>query len=304
MSDGTLDQSSRRHVPWRHFLKSKMMSAESGGNFGFGTRSQSMDGSFFKEDLRRSSLTPEVLKTGMDCLANSQSDITQSKFGMESIIERERRLIRDYELRERSSSTPDCSLGMDFEGHPLAQRDQKRHRSLRIGANFRRWLILRLETGKNRKRAMEDVKKAHKAMSTAEDMLLQMEKALDQEEEFLHQRADQLRRQSVELFKVVKQPSSGNDYAYDNRAVEDLTDSDEDNTDFITETSEVKVDQDEDSSSLSVFNLNLGSPEYFHQNADGFLEHLETPTEQRTFDYLIEDSSTFSNDKEECHTKL
>lgn len=59
---------------------------------------------------------------------------------------------------------------------------------------------------------MEDVKKAHKAMSTAEEMLFQMEKALDQEEEFLHQRADQLRRQSVELFKVkcVEKTINGN----------------------------------------------------------------------------------------------
>ncbi len=42
-------------------------------------------------------------------------------------------------------------------------------------------------------------------MSAAEDMLTQMEGALEAEEEVLQQRANQLRRESVGAFKTVAQ---------------------------------------------------------------------------------------------------
>lgn len=102
----------------------------------------------------------------------------------------------------------------------------------------------------------------------------------------------------------MKQTSSGNDFAYINKGADHSSDSEEDIHDIDGDTSEVKVDPDEDSSSISTFDLNLTPSSDFHQNGDGFLEHLETPTEHRTFDYLIDDSSIMHNDKEECQTKL
>ena len=55
---------------------------------------------------------------------------------------------------------------------------------------------------KARKKANEDMKKAEKAMTAVTDMVCSMGDNMVKEEQFLAVRADELRRQSIDIFKV------------------------------------------------------------------------------------------------------
>lgn len=63
-------------------------------------------------------------------------------------------------------------------------------------------MVLRVETFKAQKKANEDMRKAEKAMNAVTEMVCSMEDDMIKEEQILALRADELRRQSVDIFKV------------------------------------------------------------------------------------------------------
>ena len=69
--------------------------------------------------------------------------------------------------------------------------------------SLKRWLHFQLETGKTRSKAKEDIRMAKRAMIAAEEVITQMEDSLVLEEASLDFRARELRRQSLETFKIV-----------------------------------------------------------------------------------------------------
>ena len=69
--------------------------------------------------------------------------------------------------------------------------------------SLKRWLHFQLETGKTRSKAKEDIRMAKRAMIAAEEVITQMEDSLVLEEASLDFRARELRRQSLETFKIM-----------------------------------------------------------------------------------------------------
>ena len=63
-------------------------------------------------------------------------------------------------------------------------------------------MVLRVETFKAQRKANEDMKRAEKAMDKVTDMVCSMEDTMVKEEHLLNVRAAELRRQSVDIFKV------------------------------------------------------------------------------------------------------
>lgn len=148
----------------------------------------------------------------MECLVNSHKDISFAKKEIEYLIERSKRAIHVCEKSASQRSLREVAAATSAEPKKKYERIHgtfgvraliRLSNSRMPGPSLLKRLQLQLETGKTTRRAKEDLKKAQRAMSAAEDMITQIGESLDMEEEALNWRANQLRRQSAEAFKIM-----------------------------------------------------------------------------------------------------
>merc|ERR550532_208947 len=132
--------------------------------------------SYSKSCPMRVESVSKVVKDTIGSIAESEKEVESAARGMEYIISKERRAIEEFERKSQINGGR---------------------------GTLRGWITLKKESEKNRRAALEDMRRAMEAVKVAEGNVIALGDRLEEDERELQERATALRRKSCDLFKKV-----------------------------------------------------------------------------------------------------
>jgi len=132
--------------------------------------------SYSKSCPMRVESVSKVVKDTIGSIAESEKEVESAARGMEYIISKEKRAIEEFERKSKINGGR---------------------------GTLRGWITLKKESEKNRRAALEDMKRAMDAVKIAEGNVIALGDRLEEDERKLQERATALRRKSCDLFKKV-----------------------------------------------------------------------------------------------------